>query len=190
MPFKSEKQRRWMWANNPEMARRWEDEENESVQKEGRKMKITRRQLRSLISEERAILLREFGPQGTGGASLLIDFAHAWTKLGGAVQEQIETLVATYVNSGGYAGTWDNDAFYDVVHQMNPAALSVADFGLGPVLKRMAEETRGHTSADDILEALEQAQMILKDQAGTDLPTPLERAPRLSREAEEVWQRK
>lgn len=27
MPFKSEKQRRWMWAKKPEMARRWTDEE-------------------------------------------------------------------------------------------------------------------------------------------------------------------
>ena len=52
MPFKSEKQRRWMWANDPEMARRWEDEENESVQKEGRKMKITRRQIKRIIKEE------------------------------------------------------------------------------------------------------------------------------------------
>ena len=27
MPFKSEKQRKWMLANNPEMAKRWEAEE-------------------------------------------------------------------------------------------------------------------------------------------------------------------
>ena len=27
MPFKSEEQRRWMHANNPEMAKRWEAEE-------------------------------------------------------------------------------------------------------------------------------------------------------------------
>lgn len=26
MPFKSQKQRRWMWANDPEMAERWEKE--------------------------------------------------------------------------------------------------------------------------------------------------------------------
>ena len=26
MPFKSEKQRRWMHANNPEMAKKWEKE--------------------------------------------------------------------------------------------------------------------------------------------------------------------
>jgi hypothetical protein len=190
MPFKSEKQRRWMWANNPAMARRWEDEENESVQKEGRKMKVTHRQLRRLIREERATLLREFGPQGTGGASLLIDFAHAWAKLGGMVQEQIEELVTTYVNSGGYAGTWENDAFYDAVHRIRPEALSAADFRLRPILKIMATQARGHTPVDDILEALDQAQMILEDQTETELPPPLERAPRLSREAEEVWQRK
>ena len=28
MPFRSEKQRRWMWANEPEMAEEWEDEED------------------------------------------------------------------------------------------------------------------------------------------------------------------
>jgi hypothetical protein len=27
MPFKSDKQRKWMWANDPEMAQEWEDEE-------------------------------------------------------------------------------------------------------------------------------------------------------------------
>ena len=26
MPFKSEAQRRWMWANDPEMAKRWQAE--------------------------------------------------------------------------------------------------------------------------------------------------------------------
>jgi len=26
MPFKSEKQRKWMWANIPEVARKWEKE--------------------------------------------------------------------------------------------------------------------------------------------------------------------
>lgn len=33
MPFKSEKQRRWMWANKPEMARRWENEEKKRKKK-------------------------------------------------------------------------------------------------------------------------------------------------------------
>ena len=30
MPFKSEKQRKWMWANEPEMAKKWEDEEEQN----------------------------------------------------------------------------------------------------------------------------------------------------------------
>ncbi len=34
MPFKSEKQRKWMWANNPEMAQKWEDEEKKDEEVE------------------------------------------------------------------------------------------------------------------------------------------------------------
>lgn len=33
MPFKSEKQRRWMHANHPEMAKRWEAEEKNPLRK-------------------------------------------------------------------------------------------------------------------------------------------------------------
>ena len=28
MPFKSDKQRKWMYANDPEMAKKWEKEES------------------------------------------------------------------------------------------------------------------------------------------------------------------
>jgi hypothetical protein len=52
MPFKSEKQRKWMWANDPEMAEKWEDEEsNEDKKREGRIMRITKTQLRKIIRE-------------------------------------------------------------------------------------------------------------------------------------------
>jgi len=34
MPFKSEKQRKWMWANDPKMAQKWEDEEKELASEE------------------------------------------------------------------------------------------------------------------------------------------------------------
>jgi len=33
MPFKSKRQRRWMHANNPAMANRWEKESGGTVQK-------------------------------------------------------------------------------------------------------------------------------------------------------------
>ena len=50
MPFKSEKQRKWMWANDPEMAEKWEKEEDEK--NEGNIMRITRRQLKRIIKEQ------------------------------------------------------------------------------------------------------------------------------------------
>ena len=58
MPFKSEKQRRWMWANEPEMAEKWTNEEDEI--EEG-VVKITKRQLRKIIKEEKRKLLSELG---------------------------------------------------------------------------------------------------------------------------------
>ena len=39
MPFKSEKQRRWMWANDPEMARKWADKEKDKKSKDKKKDK-------------------------------------------------------------------------------------------------------------------------------------------------------
>jgi hypothetical protein len=56
MPFKSEKQRRWMWANEPEMAEKWEEEEEKN---EGNRMRITKRQLRRIIQE--AMLCEQSG---------------------------------------------------------------------------------------------------------------------------------
>lgn len=38
MPFKSERQRRYLWANEPEVARRWA---NEAKEKKGRRKKKT-----------------------------------------------------------------------------------------------------------------------------------------------------
>ena len=45
MPFKSEKQRKWMWANDPEMAKKWEKEEQQAEQ-------ILRNKIRELLKKE------------------------------------------------------------------------------------------------------------------------------------------
>jgi len=66
MPFKSEKQRRWMWANEPEMAEKWEDEEEKN---EGRRLKITKRQLRRIIRES---TYGSYAKQGPGSYSDVI----------------------------------------------------------------------------------------------------------------------
>ena len=49
MPFKSEKQRKWMHANQPEMAKKWEKEE-ESVE-EAKQLYMTYRKQVSKFSQ-------------------------------------------------------------------------------------------------------------------------------------------
>ena len=63
MPFKSEKQRRWMWANEPEMAKKWSDEEKQAKRKEGKTLKITKSKLRQIIQEELGSLNEQSIPQ-------------------------------------------------------------------------------------------------------------------------------
>jgi len=46
MPFKSEKQRKWMHANNPEMAKKWEKKE--------KKMKRVKELIKKMVREEMA----------------------------------------------------------------------------------------------------------------------------------------
>jgi len=53
-----------MWANEPEMAEKWEEEEEKN---EGGRMKITKRQLRRIIKEEKAKLMREASPEPGSG---------------------------------------------------------------------------------------------------------------------------
>jgi hypothetical protein len=43
MPFKSEKQRRWMYANEPEMAKRWSEEEDDEDREKRRKKAAKKR---------------------------------------------------------------------------------------------------------------------------------------------------
>jgi hypothetical protein len=43
MPFKSDKQRKWMYANEPEMAKRWSDEEDPDEREKRRKKAAKKR---------------------------------------------------------------------------------------------------------------------------------------------------
>lgn len=42
MPFKSEKQRKFMWSQHPEIAKRWESEGKAYVTGRKRRQKVTR----------------------------------------------------------------------------------------------------------------------------------------------------
>ena len=50
MPFKSEKQRKWMWANDPEMAKKWEKEEKKM--KETKVRALIRKMVREIMNED------------------------------------------------------------------------------------------------------------------------------------------
>ena len=54
-----------MWANEPEMAEKWEDEEDEK--NEGKTVRVTNSQLRKLVRDQ--LILEQEGGGGEGGAS-------------------------------------------------------------------------------------------------------------------------
>ena len=97
-------------------------------------MKITKRQLRRIIKEEKTRLLKEkwggMGEESSGSA--LIHFAKAYAKLGPQVQEQVEAVVSAYFNNFPEAGfvsheeIMANPDFEDVAMQQNPAAIEMA----------------------------------------------------------------
>ena len=51
MPFKSEKQRRWMHANDPEMAKKWEKKEKK-MKREQRVRELIKKMVREIMKED------------------------------------------------------------------------------------------------------------------------------------------
>ena len=49
MPFKSEKQRRWMHANDPKMAKKWE--KKEKMKKETKVRELIKKMVREIMAE-------------------------------------------------------------------------------------------------------------------------------------------
>ena len=93
-------------------------------------MKITKRQLRRIIKEEKSRLLSEqWGNVDSG--SPLIDFAQAWAALGGAVQDQVSAVMEAYHNSNGIGDQRYKEAVYD----QNPNAINMAMDRLGQTLR-------------------------------------------------------
>ena len=105
-------------------------------------MKVSKKQLRSIIREEKSRLLSEqggFGPDNM--AMVLIEFAQAWGSMGNAVQEQIIAIMET----GGYED--DPAAFEDVVMQQNPNAIDVA-------LRRLENKGENLEGVDELMDNL------------------------------------
>ena len=53
MPFKSEKQRKWMHINKPEMAKKWEKKEQKKMKREMRVKNLIKKLVREIRSEEK-----------------------------------------------------------------------------------------------------------------------------------------
>jgi len=112
-------------------------------------VKITKRQLRRIIKEEKQSLLREMW--GSKEAlSPLVTFAQAWASLGGAVQEQMVDVVNGFIENNE-----------DAVYEINPNALDMAAEKLRSPLQRLS--VAGSEDASDMAEAIEWAEKLFRD---------------------------
>ena len=113
------------------------------------KMKITKRQLKRIIKEERKKILKEQWGSGNETGSAIVDFANAWCGLGGAVQEQVGSLLSAYFNAS------TSGDFEEAVYEQNPNAIDMAMQRLAGPLQMM-----GSDESEEILDALKDAQKI------------------------------
>lgn len=115
-------------------------------------MRITKRHLKRIIKEEKASLLKEQWGSNVETGSSLIEFAKAYASLGSAVQQQVDTVVATYINRGGPGSVeWEES-----VYEQNPAALEMAQERLGTWLRNLAGGGADE-EAETLIEILKEA---------------------------------
>lgn len=111
-------------------------------------MKITKKQLRRIIKEERRKLLKEYGAMSKSSMSPLVTFAQAYSGLGDAVQSQLIDLVDAHIDG----------RLEDAAYEMNPNALDLAFQRLQQPLSALARE--GSDDAMDMMDAMEAAAEI------------------------------
>ena len=112
-------------------------------------MRITKKQLRRIIKEERQKLLKEqFGAMDKEAMSPLIVFAQAYSGLGDAIQSQLIDLVNAHIEG----------RVEDAVYEMNRNALDRAFQRLQRPLSALARE--GSDDAMDMMDAMEAAAEI------------------------------
>ena len=132
-------------------------------------MKITKRQLKRIIKEEKRKLLSEQASAWGSGANpniledySILDFAIAWGTLGPQIQEQVLTLLEVY-GAGGHSPEWA-----ETVYEQNPAAIRQAMEKLGPSLQKMQDFDEGF----DIYSAMEDALEIIEEKENPSPPRP------------------
>jgi|LWDU01.1.fsa_nt_gi hypothetical protein len=120
-------------------------------------MKVTKRQLRRIIREEKSRLVNEQNVWARGeSANALLSFGRAYAGLGAAVQEQTDALVEAYLAGGGRE--WDPDQhFVDAVYEQNPNAIETAHNTLRQPLQALDGQ-----DAESVLDALNEAMEIIR----------------------------
>ena len=111
-------------------------------------MKITKRQLRRIIKEEKSKLLKEYGAMDKEVMNPTIAFAQAWAGLGDAIQAQMIDLVNAYVEG----------RLEDAIHEINPNAFERAQERLTAPLRMMDGE-----DADELQDMMERVSQTIKD---------------------------
>ncbi len=109
-------------------------------------MKVTKRQLRRIIKEEKRTLLKEYGAMGMEVMNPTVSFAQAWAGLGDAIQEQMIDLVNAHIE-----GRLEDVSF-------NPNAFDRAVERLTPPLRMMEG-----VDAEELLDMIEQVSEMTRD---------------------------
>ena len=122
-------------------------------------MKITKRQLRRIIKEEKANILKE-QRSGAGAdfetGSILVEFAQQYAALGSAIQEQLNEVIKVYLVDGGFP-----EELEDAIMQQNPAALERAVGQLRRTVSQMDDE--GFEEASDLMNLFEEIETALRN---------------------------
>ena len=113
-------------------------------------MKVTKRQLRRIIKEEKTKLLKE-QYNDTEPLSPLVAFAQAWAGLGSAVSSQVLDLSNAHIEG----------RIEDAVYEMNPNALDVAFERLQRPLSALSRD--GDDNASELMDAMEAAAEIFAE---------------------------
>ena len=113
-------------------------------------MKITKKQLKRIVKEEKQRLLKEQW-NSAEPLSPLVQFAQAWAGLGGAVSSQILDLSNAHIEG----------RVEDAVYEMNPNALDVALERLRLPLRALSRD--GDENAAELMDALEAAAEIFAE---------------------------
>ncbi len=112
-------------------------------------MKITKRQLKRIIKEERQKILNEMWGQTAEPLSPLVEFGQAWAGLGGAIQEQMIDVVNAYIENR-----------VEDVYEINPNALDKAMERLRRPLNSLGQS---NPDAEEVAEALDWAKGIFDE---------------------------